>query len=59
LPIIQNDLLVIEKEYKVEEKDYKINKNFSYYIVLAVRKVKKLKFIGWIKSPKKELRKKG
>lgn len=57
--IIQNDLLVIEKEYKVEEKYYKINKNFSYYVVLAVRKVKKLKFIGWIKSQKKELRKKG
>lgn len=57
--IMQNDLLVIGKAYKVEEKYYKKNKDISYYMILAVRKIKKLKFIGWIKSKKKELRKKG
>ena len=57
--IMQNDLLVIEKEYKVEEKYYKRKKSFSYYMILVVRKIKKLKFVEWIKSKKKELRKKG
>lgn len=57
--IMKNDLLVMEKEYKVEEKYYKKSKNISYYIVLIIRKIKKLKFIEWIKSKKKELRKKG
>ena len=57
--IMKNDLLVIEKEYKVEERYYKKNKDFSYYVILLIRKIKKLKFIEWIKSKKKELRKKG
>lgn len=57
--IMQNDLLVIEKKYKVEERYYKKNKNISYYIILAIRKFKKLKFIEQIKYKKKELRKKG
>lgn len=57
--IMKNDLLVIEKEYKVEEKYYKKNKNFSYCIILIIRKMKKLKFIEQLKSKKKELRKKG
>ena len=57
--IMKNDLLVIEKEYKVEEKYYKKNKDFSYYVILLIRKIKKLKFIEKIKSKKKELRKKG
>ena len=57
--IMQNDLLVIDKKYKVEEKYYKKNKGISYYIILTTREIKKLKFIEWIKSQKKELRKKG
>jgi len=57
--IMKNDLLVIEKEYKVEEKYYKKNKDFSYYVILLIRKIKKLKFIEQLKSKKKELRKKG
>lgn len=57
--IMKNDLLVIEKKYEVEEKYYKKNKDISYYMILAVRKIKKLKFIEWIKSKKKNLRKKG
>ncbi|MDU1912148.1 lipopolysaccharide core heptose(II) kinase RfaY [Fusobacterium sp.] len=57
--IMENDLLVIEKEYEVEEKYYKKNKDISYYMILVVRKIKKLKFVEWIKSKKKELRKKG
>ena len=59
LLIMKNDLLVIEKEYKVEEKYYKKGKNVSYYMVLVIRKIKKLKFIEQLKSKKKELRKKG
>lgn len=57
--IMKNDLLVIEKKYEVWEKYYKKNKGISYYMILAVRKIKKLKFIEWIKSKKKNLRKKG
>ncbi len=57
--IMKNDLLVIEKEYKVEERYYKKNKDFSYYVILLIRKIKKLKFIEQLKSKKKELRKKG
>lgn len=57
--IMKNDLLVIEKEYKVEERYYKKRKNISYYMILVIRKIKKLKFIEQLKSKKKELRKKG
>ncbi|RGY57734.1 lipopolysaccharide biosynthesis protein, partial [Fusobacterium ulcerans] len=42
-----------------EEKHYKKNKDFSYCVILLIRKIKKLKFIEKIKSKKKELRKKG
>ena len=56
---MQNDLLVIEKGYKVKEKYYKKRKNISYYMILAMRKIKKLKFVEQLKLRKKELRKKG
>lgn len=57
--IMQNDLLVIEKGYKVKEEYYKKRKNISYYMILAMRKIKKLKFVEQLKLRKKELRKKG
>ena len=56
---MQNDLLVIEKGYKVKEEYYKKRKNISYYMILAMRKIKKLKFVEQLKLRKKELRKKG
>lgn len=51
------DMLTMQENYLNME--YPYPKTFSYYFALSVKKFKRLKWVSWIKSKKKELRDKG